>query len=379
MTMDDYLSRLIAARNRITEIDPKKLDPASAMVIDIREPRELAVGLLAGAIPVPMTELPRRIEDIAPDRETPIVLYCAVGERSAIAAADLEDAGYSNVTSLAGGIKRWMDLGLPTVSDGGLTEASRRRYARHIALPQVGATGQQQLLDARVLIVGVGGLGSPAALYLAAAGVGAIGLVDDDVVELSNLQRQILHSTSDLGNAKTASGTRRILEVNPQVEVSAHQARLSAGNAVRILSGYDIVLDGTDNFATRYLINDASMHVRIPVVHGSVFRFEGQVAVFKPYETACYRCVFAQPPPPSLAPNCGEAGVLGVLPGIIGTMQATEVLKIILGIGEPLYGRLLTYDALGQTTHTVRLVRDPACPSCGGDEPPPLRSEAAYC
>jgi len=377
--MDDYLSRLIAARDRITEIDPERLDPGSVTVIDVREPRELAIGLLPGAIPVPMSDLPGRIDEIAPDRQSPIVLYCAVGERSAIAAADLEDAGYSNVTSLAGGIKQWMDLGLPTVSDGGLTEASRRRYARHIALPQVGATGQQQLLDARVLIVGAGGLGSPAALYLAAAGIGAIGLVDDDVVELSNLQRQILHSTSDLGKPKAASGTHRILEMNPQVGVSAHQARLTAGNAIRILSGYDIVLDGTDNFATRYLINDASMHVRIPVVHGSVFRFEGQVAVFKPYETACYRCVFPEPPPPGLAPNCGEAGVLGVLPGVIGTMQATEVLKIILGIGQPLYGQLLTYDALDQTIHTVRLVRNPDCPSCGGDEPPPLRNEAAYC
>jgi molybdopterin/thiamine biosynthesis adenylyltransferase/rhodanese-related sulfurtransferase len=377
--MDDYLSRLIAARDRITEIDPERLDPGAVTVIDIREPRELAIGLLPGAIPVPMSDLPGRIDEIAPDRQTPIVLYCAVGERSAIAAADLEDAGYSHVTSLAGGIKQWMDLGLPTVSNGGLAEASRRRYARHIALPQVGATGQQQLLDARVLIVGAGGLGSPAALYLAAAGIGAIGLVDDDVVELSNLQRQILHSTSDLGKPKTASGAHRILEVNPEVEVLAHQARLTAGNAISILSGYDIVLDGTDNFATRYLINDASMHVRIPVVHGSVFRFEGQVAVFKPYETACYRCIFPEPPPPNLAPNCGEAGVLGVLPGVIGTMQATEVLKIILGIGQPLYGQLLTYDALDQTTHTVRLVRNPDCPSCGRDEPPPLRNEAAYC
>ncbi len=377
--MDEYLSRLTAARARITEIEPKRLEAGSVTLVDVREPHELAIGRLPGAISIPMSDLTAKIGTAVPDRDAAIVLYCAVGERSALAAAQLEDIGYRNVASLAGGIKRWMGLGLDTVAESGLTETSRRRYARHIALPQVGMAGQQQLLDARVLIVGTGGLGSPVALYLAAAGVGTIGLVDDDVVELSNLQRQILHTTNDEGVPKTASGARHILDLNPHVAVSPHQTRLTAANAVRILSGYDIVVDGTDNFATRYLINDASMYARIPVVHGSVFRFEGQVAVFKPYETACYRCVFPAPPPPNLAPSCTEAGVLGVLPGVIGTMQATEVLKIILGIGEPLYGKLLTYDALDETIHTVRLERNPQCPSCGGEEPPPLRQEAEYC
>jgi molybdopterin/thiamine biosynthesis adenylyltransferase/rhodanese-related sulfurtransferase len=379
MTMDNYLSRLIAARARIREIEPPELDPEAVNLVDIREPRELAIGRLFGAINIPMSDLQGKIGSAVPDHDAPIVLYCAVGERSAIAAAHLEDMGYTNVASLAGGIKRWMGIGLPTIAAPGLGEASRRRYARHIALPQVGVAGQQRLLDARVLIVGAGGLGSPVALYLAAAGVGTIGLVDDDVVEMSNLQRQILHTTLDEGVPKTASGAHHILDLNPQVAVAPHQTRLTAANAIRILSGYDIVVDGTDNFATRYLINDASMHVRIPVVHGSVFRFEGQVAVFNPYETACYRCVFPAPPPPNLAPSCTEAGVLGVLPGVIGTMQATEVLKIVLGIGEPLYGKLLTYDALDQTIHTVRLERNPLCPSCGGEQPPPLRTEAEYC
>jgi adenylyltransferase/sulfurtransferase len=230
-----------------------------------------------------------------------------------------------------------------------------------------------------VVIIGAGGLGSPAALYLAAAGIGTLGLVDDDVVELSNLQRQVLHGTGDEGQPKAVSGARRMNDINPEVAVTAHVTRLSADNAIDILSGYDIIVDGTDSFATRYLINDASMYTRSTVVHGSVFRFEGQVGVFAPYQTACYRCVFPEPPPPNLAPSCAEAGVFGVLPGIIGTMQAAEVLKLILGIGEPLLGRLLTYDALDQTTHTVRLVRNPECESCGGDEPPPLREEAQYC
>jgi len=377
--MDDYRNLLAAARARVTEIAPEDVDTDAVTIIDVREPSELAIGVLPGAVTVPMAQVAARCGDIAPDRSTPIVIYCAVGERSAIAAMQLEDAGYSNVTSLAGGIKLWMSLGLPTASDTALDSAARHRYARHIALPNVGMDGQLKLLSARVLIVGAGGLGSPAALYLAAAGVGIIGLVDDDIVELSNLQRQILHGTADEGEPKAVSGARHMLAINPDIVVIPHTTRLSAANAVGLLSGYDIVIDGTDNFATRYLVNDAAMHTRTPVVHGSIFRFEGQVAVFDPYRTACYRCVFPEPPPPGLAPSCAEAGVFGVLPGIIGTMQATEALKLILGIGEPLLGRLLTYDALDQTTHTVRLDRNPSCESCGGVEPPPLREEAQYC
>ncbi len=377
--MDEYRRLLAAARERVTQVSPDGFDTSVVTLIDVREPRELAIGLLPGAISIPMAQIAARIAEVAPDHDTPIVLYCAVGERSAIVAAQLEDAGYRRVASLAGGIRRWMGLGLPTVADTDLSDAARHRYARHIALPQVGIAGQERLNKARVVIIGAGGLGSPAALYLAAAGIGTLGLVDDDVVELSNLQRQVLHGTGDEGQPKAVSGARRMNDINPEVAVTAHVTRLSADNAIDILSGYDIIVDGTDSFATRYLINDASMYTRSTVVHGSVFRFEGQVGVFAPYQTACYRCVFPEPPPPNLAPSCAEAGVFGVLPGIIGTMQAAEVLKLILGIGEPLLGRLLTYDALDQTTHTVRLVRNPECESCGGDEPPPLREEAQYC
>lgn len=378
MVMDNYRDRLLAARARITEITAEELDLDDGLVVDVRQPAETALGLLPGAIAIPMNELQRDIGTYVGAKDRRIVLYCAVGERSAIAADELANAGYTNAVSLAGGIKRWMALGFPTTSDTGLSDLSRRRYARQIVLPEVGIAGQQLLLDARILIVGTGGLGSPAALYLAAAGVGTVGLVDDDLVELSNLQRQVLHSTGATGQPKAASGARRIAELNPTIEVAPHQTRLTAKNALEILSEYDLVIDATDNFAARYLINDASMHLSIPVVHGSVFRFEGQLAVFKPHETACYRCVFPEPPPADLAPNCTQAGVFGVLPGVIGSMQATEALKLVLGIGEPLLNKLLTYDALSQTTHTVRLRRRPDCESCGG-APPQLRNEAEYC
>lgn len=376
--METYLQMLDAARERVEEVTPEELNLTEGLLIDIRTPDEIALGLLPNAIAVPMDRIADKIGAITPGKNDRITLYCAVGERSLLAAAQLLDAGYTNVVSMAGGIKRWMALGLPTTSDSDLSDLSRRRYARHIVLPQVGSRGQQKLADARVLIVGAGGLGSPAALYLAAAGTGKIGLVDHDAVDLSNLQRQILHGTADIGRAKVESGTERIHEINPSVEVQAHEVRLDAHNAVDILGGYDIAVDATDNFAARYLINDASMHVGIPVVHGSVFRFEGQLAVFRPRETACYRCLFPAPPPHDLAPSCTEAGVFGVLPGIVGTMQATEALKLILEIGEPLLGRLLTYDALTQTTHTVRLRRRPDCEACSGP-PPALRNHDEYC
>jgi molybdopterin/thiamine biosynthesis adenylyltransferase/rhodanese-related sulfurtransferase len=373
--MDDYLRLLLDAKARVTEVSPDDLDTHDGLLIDVREPHEHALGLLPNAVAIPMGHLAATIGSTATDLNTSIVLYCATGERSAIAAAVLEDAGYSDVASLAGGIKRWMAAGYPTETDTTMREADRRRYARHIVMPSVGTTGQQRLLDASVMIVGAGGLGSPVALYLAAAGIGTIGLIDDDAVELSNLQRQILHTTKDEGRPKTASATDRINEINPGVTVVAKQVRLEAGNALDILAGYDVIVDGTDNFAARYLINDASMHLDTPVVHGSVFRFEGQVAVFQPHESACYRCVFPAPPPADLAPNCAQAGVFGVLPGVIGSMQATEVLKLILGIGEPLVGKLLTYDGLDQSIHVVRLERDLQCPSCS-QPPPELRTSA---
>lgn len=378
--MDDYLQLLAAAKARITEVSADTADIADTLVIDVREPNETAIGLLPSAVSIPLGELESRIGSITDDTSTPILLYCTVGERSAIAAATLQDAGYSNVVSLAGGIRRWMAQGRSTVTDTALSGQERQRYARHIVIPTVGPAGQERLRDAAVVIVGAGGLGSPCALYLAAAGIGTLGVVDDDVVELSNLQRQILHSTTDIGRPKTDSACERLTATNPEIVVAAHRARLTAGNALEILAGYDLIVDGTDNFATRYLINDASMHLGTPVVHGSVFRFEGQVAVFKPYETACYRCVFPKPPPIALAPNCAVAGVFGVLPGVIGTMQATEALKLLLGIGTPLAGKLLTYSALDQETHTVRLQRNLECIACGDQEhPPDLRDEDEYC
>jgi molybdopterin/thiamine biosynthesis adenylyltransferase/rhodanese-related sulfurtransferase len=373
---------LLTARERITEIQPGDvaLDDQDGVIVDIREPHELALGMLPDAVAIAMGELPSRIGATAKGTDTPIVLYCAVGERSAIAAATLLDLGYTNVASLAGGIKQWMVAGYPTVANTSLTAEQRHRYARHIVLPGIGAKGQQRLLDSKVAIIGAGGLGSPAALYLAAAGVGTLGIVDYDQVELSNLQRQVLHSTKDAGRLKTASAADRITGINPEVKVVTHDARLTADNAIEILTGYDVVIDGTDNFATRYLINDVSLHLRVPVVHGSIFRFEGQVSVFNPYEGPCYRCLFPEPPPSDLAPNCAEAGVFGVLPGVIGSMQATEALKLILGLGTPLIGRLLTYDGLDQTTHTLNIRRDPECPSCSDEgHPPPLREENEYC
>ncbi len=365
----DYAQRLTDARSVITEITAEQLRTEDALVVDVREPAELAVGLVEGAVAIPMTQLIDHMADHTPELDTRIVLYCAVGERSAIAAAALQEAGYRNVVSLAGGIKRWMALGYPTESDSDLSEAIRRRYARHIVLPGVGVSGQRSLLDARILIVGAGGLGSPAALYLAAAGIGTIGLADDDKVELSNLQRQILHTTAGEGRSKAESGAEQLRAINPDIAVIPHHLRLSADNALDVLGGYDIIIDGTDNFSTRYLINDASMYTGATVVHGSIFRFEGQVAVFRPRETACYRCVFPEPPPPGLAPNCTEAGVFGVLPGVVGSMQATEALKLLLGIGEPLLGRLLTYDALSQSTYTINLKRRGDCASCSGPAP----------
>jgi molybdopterin/thiamine biosynthesis adenylyltransferase/rhodanese-related sulfurtransferase len=378
--MNDFRRMLLDARSRIKEIDASELDADGAVLIDIREPHELGVGLLPNAIAIRMSELPQRIGSVAVSVDAPIVLYCAVGERSAVAAAELQDLGYTSVVSLAGGIKQWMAEGRATVAPGAMTPTQRHRYARHIVLPSVGIGGQQRLLSARVAIVGAGGLGSPAALYLAAAGIGTLGVIDDDRVDLSNLQRQVLHSTPDAGRPKTASAADRIGALNPETEVVSHETRLRADNALDVLAGYEVIIDGTDSFATRYLINDAALNLRIPVVHGSVFRFEGQVAVFSPYQGPCYRCLFPEPPPPGLAPNCAEAGVFGVLPGVIGTMQATEALKLLLGIGTPLIGRLLTYDALEQDTHTVRIRRDPGCASCSDEQhPPALKDEAEYC
>jgi len=362
---------LEALKREVPEVTPAEAAGRHPLLIDIREPIEHARGVIPDAVLLPMGHLEASIEEIAPDRETDIVLYCASGQRSLVSGKALIDMGYTSVASMSGGIQAWAAEGLPVEAPGGLDAAQRSRYARHLVLPEVGVEGQERLLAASVLVIGAGGLGSPAALYLAAAGVGTLGIVDDDAVDLTNLQRQVLHDTHRIGRPKVESATETIEALNPDVSVRPHAERLEASNVLDVMKGYDVVVDGTDNFPTRYLVNDASMHLRVPVVHGSVFRFEGQASVFWPYEGPCYRCIFPAPPPPEFAPNCAVAGVLGALPGIIGTIQAVEAIKLVLGIGDPLVGRLLTYDALAQRFDTMHVSRDPSCPACGDEDDPP--------
>jgi molybdopterin/thiamine biosynthesis adenylyltransferase/rhodanese-related sulfurtransferase len=336
------------------------------LLVDVRERDEWAEGHIPGAVHVPRGFLESRIEQVAPDHERPIVVYCAGGSRSAFAAKTLEGLGYGDVASLAGGFTDWKRNGFPIELPQTLAEEQRRRYSRHLLIPEVGDEGQLKLLESRVLLIGAGGLGSPASLYLAAAGIGKLGIVDDDRVDETNLQRQIVHSTQELGEPKAESARRTIEALNPDVEVVTYMERLTSENVDRILDdGWDVIVDGADNFPTRYLVNDASVWHGIPVVHGSIYRFEGQVTVFKPGDGPCYRCLFPQPPPPELAPSCAEGGVLGVLPGIVGSLQASEALKLRLGIGDPLVGRLLLFDALETSFTEVTLRRDPACPVCG--------------
>lgn len=358
---------LASARETVGEVKPTDLDETDVILIDVREPHEVALGSIVGAEKIPRGLLESEVAHLS--RTDPIVTFCAVGERSLLAGVTLQSMGFSNVRSLAGGFMAWQADGQPWEIPSSLSVQSIARYSRHIALPEVGLVGQQKLLDARVAIVGAGGLGSPAALYLAAAGVGTIGIFDADRVDISNLQRQVLHGTDRIDLPKVESAERTITNLNPDVTVEAHRVNIVAANAVELLSGFDIIIDGADNFPTRYLINDVSQHLGIPVVHGSIFRFEGQVAVFDPQDGPCYRCLFSNPPPPELAPNCQEAGVLGVLPGVIGCLQATEAIKLILGIGTPLRGRLLTYDALTQETFQLRIAKDPDCRSCGSGPP----------
>ncbi len=355
-------------KSQITEVDPAEVQEQmrnGAVVIDVRESEEWATGHLPGAAHVPRSYLESRIEGVVPDRGAHLVLYCASGNRSAYGARTLaEDLGYEHVESMSGGITLWKDRGYEVVMPRTLTPEQRDRYSRHLLLPEVGADGQQKLLDAKVLLLGAGGLGSPAALYLAAAGVGTLGLVDDDVVDLSNLQRQVIHTTDRVGVPKVDSAEESIHAINPDVRVVKHPVRLDASNIMDILPGYDIVVDGLDNFPTRYLLNDASVRLEIPVVSASILGFDGQLSVFKPYDGPCYRCLFPQPPPAELAPSCGANGVLGVLPGTMGLLQATEVVKLVLGVGEPLVGRLLLYEALGATFTELKVRRDPDCPIC---------------
>jgi len=372
--MTGYRDLVKRALEQIEEIAPEDLEPrlAEMVVIDVRETGEYEQGAIPGARLLPRGLLERDITGVIPDPTRPVVLYCAGGWRSALAALTLQEMGYENVSSLAGGFDRWKSEGRPWGVGQGLTAEQRDRYSRHILLSEVGEAGQTRLLESKVLIVGAGGLGSPSALYLAAAGVGTIGIVDYDVVDRTNLQRQVLHNLDRIGMAKTESARETISALNPDVKVVTHNERLTADNALKIMSGYDVVLDGGDNFPTRYLVNDASLHLRVPVVHGSIFRFEGQVSVFHPYEGPCYRCLFPEPPPPELAPSCAEAGVLGVLPGIIGSIEAMEAIKLLLDLGAPLVGKLLVYDALEEDFSTVTVGRDANCPACSDPEHPPV-------
>jgi molybdopterin/thiamine biosynthesis adenylyltransferase/rhodanese-related sulfurtransferase len=368
--MPNYRELLQQARSEISEIDAtqarERIESGEPVVVDVREQEEWDEGHIPGAVHVPRGHLESRIERLAPDRERPVVIYCSAGNRSAFAAKTLAELGYEDVVSLAGGFTDWKRNGFPVQLQAGLDAPRRARYSRHLLIPEVGEEGQLKLLDSKVLLIGAGGLGSPASLYLAAAGVGRIGIVDADVVDESNLQRQIVHSTESLGEPKVESAKRAIEALNPDVEVVPYKERLTSENIERILAdGWDVIVDGADNFPTRYLVNDASVWHKIPVVHGSIYRFEGQVTVFKPYEGPCYRCLFPTPPPPELAPSCAEGGVLGVLPGVIGSLQASEALKLALGIGEPLIGRLMLFDALTATFDEVKLRRDPDCPVCG--------------
>jgi molybdopterin/thiamine biosynthesis adenylyltransferase/rhodanese-related sulfurtransferase len=346
-------------------------------LVDVREKDEVRAGYIPGAVHVPRGFLEMQAEQKLPNKSDEIIVYCAGGTRSAFAAKTLSELGYENVTSANPGFVRWKDLKYPVEMPAELTPAQLDRYSRHILLPEVGERGQEKLLKGRVLLLGAGGLGAPAALYLAAAGVGTLGLVDADTVDASNLQRQIIHATSRLGQNKVDSAEFAIHDLNPDVKVIKYQERVNSSNVDRIFgAGWDVIVDGCDNFPTRYLVNDASLFHKIPVSHGSIFRFDGQVTTFMPFQGPCYRCLYPEPPPAHLAPSCAEAGVLGILPGVVGVIQATEAIKLILGKGDPLVGRLLTYDSLRMSFRTLKLRRDKNCPACG--ENPTIKEYIDY-
>ena len=370
--MASYRELLSRAKQRIREIQPEDAEArlGQATFLDVREQDEHDQGTIPGSVFIPRGHLESQADGRLGAKEAPVVVYCAGGNRSAFAAETLSELGYTDVVSMAGGFGRWKNEGRPWITPAVLSAEQRDRYHRHILLPEVGEEGQQQLLGSKVLLLGAGGLGSPAALYLAAAGVGTLGIVDMDVVDASNLQRQILHNVDRIGERKVDSAKKTLTQLNPDVDVVTYDVRLGADNILDVIDGYDVIVDGTDNFPTRYLLNDAALLKRIPVVHGSIFRFEGQVTVFKPYDGPCYRCLLPEPPPPELAPSCAEAGVLGVLPGIVGSIQALEAIKVLLGLGDPLVGRLLAYDALEQSFRAFKVRRDPNCPACGPDAPP---------
>jgi len=360
MTNDQKAFREVAAAEAVA------LSRDGYRVIDVREQGEWDAGHIPGATLLPLADVPQRIGEVVPDRDAPLLLHCAVGGRSARAAGWLTQMGYTNVVSMKAPLGHWKEQGGPWEEPAQLlTPAQMRRYSRHVLIPEVGQEGQRKLLDAKVLLIGAGGLGSPIGLYLAASGVGTIGFVDDDVVDESNLQRQVLHGVDRIGMLKVDSAEQTIRGLNPETNVVKHVERLDAGNVERLIGGYDVIVDGTDNFDTRYVLNDAAVKLRKPVVHGSIYRWDGQITTFVPFEGPCYRCMYPTQPPEELAPACSVAGVLGVLPGIVGMLQANEVFKLVLGVGETLAGRLLMLDAMGTTFDEVRIWRDPACPACG--------------
>ncbi len=343
-----------------------KLDRNDDLIlIDVREQDEVDQGVIVGATHIPRGFLELRIENTESDRNREIVLYCAGGNRSALAAQSLEAMGYTNVISMREGYTGWSAAGFPTVQERALSKEERLRYSRHLIVPEIGEKGQVKILESKVLLVGSGGLGSPSAYYLAAAGVGTIGLVDFDVVDVTNLQRQIIHGTSDIGRPKVVSAQETINDLNPDCNVILHETKLMADNVMDIIKDYDIIVDGCDNFPTRYLVNDACVLAGKPNVHGSIYQFDGYATVFHPDKGPCYRCLYPEPPPPGAVPSCDEAGVLGVLPGTVGLIQATETLKLILDVGDPLIGRILMYDALDMTFQTFKVQKDPSCPLCG--------------
>jgi molybdopterin/thiamine biosynthesis adenylyltransferase/rhodanese-related sulfurtransferase len=361
-------------KERIEEVDPRAVHdviasgPNGTVIVDVREQHEFEEAHLPGAKHVPRGHLESRIETAAPDKSKRLILYCQSGNRSALAADTLQQLlGYEDVVSMTGGITLWKDRGYEVDVPRALSPEQRTRYSRHLLIPEIGIEGQLKLLDSKVLLLGAGGLGSPIALYLAAAGVGTIGLVDDDVVDLSNLQRQVAHAQDRIGMPKVDSAEIAIKGINPDVEVVKYETRLDSSNIMEIVDGYDVIVDGVDNFPTRYLLNDATVRLRIPVVSASILGFDGQLSVFAPYDGPCYRCLYPTPPPAELAPSCGANGVLGVLPGVMGMLQAVEAIKLVTGAGEPLIGRLLLYEALGATFTELKVRRDPDCPICSRD------------
>jgi sulfur-carrier protein adenylyltransferase/sulfurtransferase len=368
--MSNFRDLLRQVKAEIAQTTPEEVHSRLAAgdrleLLDCRESEEVNNGIIPGAHTLSRSHFESRVEDVLPDKDAEVVIYCASGSRSAFAARTLAELGYGDVRSMAGGFIRWKDLGyrfdIPQVLD----PSQKDRYSRHLILREVGEKGQMKLLGSKVLCIGAGGLGSPALLYLAAAGVGTLGIVDSDVVEENNLQRQVIHNTERTGVLKAESAKETITKLNPDVNVVMHALRIDASNAREIIAGYDVVLDGSDNFDTRYVINDAAVELRKPVIHGSIFRFEGMVSTFVPFEGPCYRCLYPEAPPPELAPSCSEAGVLGVLPGIVGCLEANEVLKLLVGYGEPLVGRLLTFDAQSTRFGEVKVRRDPKCTVCG--------------